>query len=99
VITTGAATVCEAFQAATEAFPDRVAWRTKDDAVSYTWGEAGERVRRLAAGFHALGVRRGDTFALMLVNRPEFHVADAAAMHLGATCFSIYNTLAPDQIA
>jgi long-chain acyl-CoA synthetase len=99
VITTGAATVCEAFQAATEAFPDRVAWRTKDDAVSYTWGEAGECVRRLAAGFHALGVRRGDTFALMLVNRPEFHVADAAAMHLGATCFSIYNTLATDQIA
>jgi long-subunit acyl-CoA synthetase (AMP-forming) len=34
--------------------------------VSYTWGEAGARVRRLAAGFHALGVRRGDTFALML---------------------------------
>ena len=99
MITTGAATVCEAFQAATAAFPDRVAWRTKDDAVFYTWSEAAERVRRLAAGFHALGVRRGDTFALMLVNRPEFHVADAAAMHLGATCFSVYNTLAPGQIA
>jgi hypothetical protein len=43
VITTGAATVCEAFQAATAAFPARVAWRTTGDAVFYTWGEAAER--------------------------------------------------------
>ena len=97
-IATDAATVCEAFQTTVAAKPDRVAWRTKDDEVSVTWGEAGERVRGLAAGFHALGVRRGDTFALMLVNRPEFHLADTAAMHLGATCFSIYNTSAPEQI-
>ena len=34
----------------------------------------------------------------MLANRPEFLVADSAAMHLGATCFSIYNTSAPAQI-
>ncbi|HYZ28236.1 MAG TPA: long-chain fatty acid--CoA ligase, partial [Thermoleophilaceae bacterium] len=32
-------------------------------------------------------------------NRPEFHVADAAAMHVGATPFSIYNTYTADQIA
>ena len=41
---------------------------------------------------------KGDTVALMLTNRPEFHFADAAAMHLGATCFSIYNTYTPEQI-
>ena len=35
----------------------------------------------------------------MLVNRPEFHVFDTAAMHLGATSFSIYNTSSPEQIA
>jgi long-subunit acyl-CoA synthetase (AMP-forming) len=34
----------------------------------------------------------------MLRNRPEFHLADAAVMHLGAIPFSIYNTSAPDQI-
>jgi len=53
----------------------------------------------LAAGFHALGVRRGDTVAFMLRNRPEFHPLDAAAMHLGATPFSVYNTSSPEQIA
>ena len=35
----------------------------------------------------------------MLTNRPEFHIADSAAISLGATPFSLYQTLAPDQIA
>ena len=35
---------------------------------------------------------------IMLTNRPEFHWFDAAALHLGATPFSIYNTYAPEQI-
>ena len=31
------------------------------------------------AGLHRLGVRRGDSVALLLSNRPEFHLADMAA--------------------
>ena len=54
--------------------------------------------RRLAAGLAALGVGRGDTVGFMLTNRPEFHLIDTAAMHLGATPFSIYNTSSPEQI-
>ena len=72
---------------------DRVAVRTKDDEVSLTWGELRERVDALAGGLAKLGVRRGDNVALMLGNRPEFHIADLAAMTLGATPFSIYQTL------
>src|SRR5215207_4497483 len=53
----------------------------------------------LAGGLHHLGVRRGDTVALMISNRPEFMIADLAAMTLGATPFSIYLTSAPDQVA
>src|SRR5215211_511311 len=34
----------------------------------------------------------------MLVNRPALHLFDAAAMQLGATCFSIYNTSSVEQI-
>ena len=34
----------------------------------------------------------------MLVNRPGFFLTDCAAMHLGATCFSVYNTSSPEQI-
>jgi long-chain acyl-CoA synthetase len=93
-----AATLCEAFQLTAGAHPDRPALRTKGDEFSCTWGEYADRVRRLAAGFASLGVGKGDTVALMLTNRPEFHLADAAAMHLGATCYSIYNTYAAEQI-
>ncbi|HEU5267024.1 MAG TPA: long-chain fatty acid--CoA ligase, partial [Jatrophihabitans sp.] len=47
---------------------------------------------------HAVGLRRGDTLALMLTTRPEFHLVDCAAMHLGAVPFSIYNTSTPEQV-
>src|SRR5438270_768321 len=94
-----ARTMCEAFQRTAAEHADRVALRTLGDAVSITFAEYADRVRSLAGGLHALGVRRGDTVAFMLINRPEFHLLDAAAMHLGATPFSIYNTSSREQIA
>jgi long-chain acyl-CoA synthetase len=94
-----ASTVCASFQITAAQRPGDVALRTIGDAVSITWGEYAERVRAIAAGLAALGLKRGDTFACMLVNRPEFHLFDTAAMHLGATSFSIYNTSSPEQIA
>ncbi|MGB1148265.1 MAG: AMP-binding protein, partial [Alphaproteobacteria bacterium] len=33
-------------------------------SIRRTWGEVGERCRRLASGLQSLGVRRGDTVAL-----------------------------------
>src|SRR5215211_5663803 len=94
----GAATIAEAFRITAEDNPDRVAVRTKDDEVSLTWSELRDRVDALAGGLARLGVKRGDTVALMLANRPEFHVADLAVMTLGATPFSLYQTLSPEQI-
>jgi long-subunit acyl-CoA synthetase (AMP-forming) len=94
-----ATTMCEAFQITAAERGDQVALRTINDGVSITFGEYAERVRRLAAGLHTLGVSQGDTVGLMLTNRPEFHLLDTAAMHLGATPFSIYNTSSPEQIA
>lgn len=85
-------TMCELFQRTAREHADQVAVRTLDGSVELTWGEYARRVRGLAAGLAALGVRRGDRVGLMLVNRPEFHLADAAAMHLGAIPFSSYNT-------
>ncbi len=55
-------------------------------------------MRKRAAGLAKLGVERGDTVGFMLVNRPALHLTDAAAMHLGATCFSVYNTSSPEQV-
>ncbi len=90
--------MCEAFQATAAEHAQRPALRLKDSDYECSWGEFAETVRRRAAGFAALGVSRGDTVGFMLVNRPALHLCDCAAMHLGATCFSIYNTSSPEQI-
>ena len=94
-----AATMCEAFQLTAAARADQVALRTINDQISITFAEYCDRVQSIAGGFHALGVGRGDTVGMMLTNRPEFHLLDTAAMHLGATPFSIYNTSSSEQIA
>jgi long-chain acyl-CoA synthetase len=93
-----ASTLPEAFQATAKAHPDRCALRTKGDEFSITWREYAEKVRATAAGLAGLGLERGSTMALMLTNRPEFHWFDTAAVHLGATPFSLYNTYTAEQI-
>jgi long-chain acyl-CoA synthetase len=93
-----ATTLTEALRRTAANHPGIVAVRTPDDSVSLTWPELRQRVDALAGGLAGLGVRRGDTVAIMLGNRPEFHVADLAAVTLGATPFSIYVTYPPAEI-
>ncbi len=88
-----------AFQQTVANNPDRIALRTPDDRISLTWTQYGDEVRRLAGGLASLGLGRGDTFAAMLSNRPEFNLTEVAASHLGATTYSMYNTSSPEQIA
>jgi long-subunit acyl-CoA synthetase (AMP-forming) len=94
----GASTLCEAFQLTAAEHPDRVALRRGGGELEITWSEYAQKVKRLAAGFAALGLGPEDTLGIMLTNRPEFHFADTAAMHLGATPFSVYNTYSAEQI-
>ncbi len=93
-----ATTIVEAFELTSSRLADRVAIRTKGDEQTLTWAQWRRRVRDLAGGLHRLGLRRGQTLAIMLSNRPEFHVVDLAAVTLGATPFSIYQTYAANQI-
>ncbi len=78
-----ARSLCALFQETVVTHHDRVALRSADGATTLTWAQYGNRVRDVAAGLSALGVGRGDTVALMLTNRPEFNVVDAAAITLG----------------
>ncbi|MHB8531973.1 MAG: AMP-dependent synthetase/ligase [Solirubrobacteraceae bacterium] len=94
-----AATIAEAFRITAAQRADQVAIRTRGDVFTITWGGLRERVDALAGGLAGLGLGRGDTLALMLSNRPEFHLCDLAGMMLGATPFSIYNTYTAEQIA
>jgi len=90
--------MCEAFQLTAEEWADSPALRFKDSDYAASWQDYAEAVRKRAAGLAHLGVERGDTVGFMLVNRPALHLTDAAAMHLGATCFSVYNTSSPEQV-
>src|SRR4051812_12774716 len=92
-------TLAEAFQLTAARRPGAVALRTPDDATSIIWAEYAERVERIAGGLAGLGIGKGDAVAIMLLNRPEFHVIDTAALHLGATPFSVYNTSTREQVA
>jgi long-subunit acyl-CoA synthetase (AMP-forming) len=93
-----ASTMCEAFQITAEEWANSPALRLKDSDYEASWGDYAEAVRKRAAGLAKLGVRRGDTVGFMLVNRPALHLTDCGAMHLGATCFSVYNTSSPEQV-
>lgn len=80
------------------AVPDQVALRLHETGEELSYAQVLTRAGAVAQALQAQGVRRGQPVALMLRNRPEFHVIDAAAMLLGAVPFSIYNTSAPEQI-
>jgi long-chain acyl-CoA synthetase len=90
-------TICDAFAATVAAHADAPALRTADGATAWTWGDYADRVRAASAGLAGLGVGHGDTVALWLANRPEFHVADTAAVHLGAAPFSVYSMFTVEQ--
>ncbi|HEX2688321.1 MAG TPA: long-chain fatty acid--CoA ligase [Kofleriaceae bacterium] len=91
-------TFCAAFQTTVVERGDTAALRTRGDATRFTWRDYGDRVRRYASGLAGLGVRGGDTLAMLLINRPEFNIIDTAAIHLGAVPFSIYVTSTVEQI-
>ncbi|MFD3326657.1 AMP-dependent synthetase/ligase [Streptomyces sp. NPDC058701] len=97
--TTGDAprTLCEAFQRTVAARPHEPALLTLD-GPPLVWSAYAERVASVGAALRHVGLSRGEPLALMMRNRPEFHITDCAALHLGAVPYSLYNSLPSDQI-
>lgn len=92
-------TVISAFAAHVTAKPDAVALSSGDGSVRWTRREYAEKAARLASAFSALGVRPGDTVALLIGNRPEWQLSDLAALLVGAAPFSLYVTAPPPESA
>ncbi|MEU0132824.1 AMP-dependent synthetase/ligase [Streptomyces sp. NPDC006296] len=81
-----------------------LSWRTPsheggDGRTTLTWREVRRETAVLAAGYRALGVRRGEQVLMMMGNRPEHWLSDLALTHLGAVPVTVYGTAAPGQIA
>ena len=74
--------------------PERVAMRHKDLGIwnDISWSEYLEKVREVALGLHALGVRKGDHVAIIGENQPEWLYSALGAMSVGATFVGIYST-------
>jgi long-chain acyl-CoA synthetase len=65
--------------------------------VWVTYAEFGRRVADFRGGLHALGIRQGDTVAVISANRVEWAVAAYAAYGLGARFCPMYESQLPEE--
>ncbi len=65
-------------------YPDNLALVDVDQAVRYNYAEFNDRVNRLANGFRAKGMRRGDIISIYLSDRFEWMEIIFAANKIGA---------------
>jgi len=79
----------------------RPAMRHKDLGIwqSWTWRDALEIVRAYAAGLHQLGLKRGDTIAIVGANRPKLYWSVTAAQMMGAIPVPVYADAVATELA
>ncbi|MEK9279261.1 MULTISPECIES: AMP-binding protein [unclassified Bradyrhizobium] len=82
-------------------FGTRPAFRHKDLGIwqSWTWAQVAEIVRSYAAGLHRLGLRAGDTIAVVGSNRPKLYWTMMAAQALRAVPVPVYADAVADELA
>ncbi len=95
------ATVIAALERAAQQFGERpaLAHRTDSGWVTTSWRAYRDEIFRAAAGFVQLGVVPGTGLAIHSANRPEWAVADLAAIAAGAIPTGIFVTNTPEQCA
>ena len=79
---------------------DRPAMRVKRGGrwETTTWADYEREVRRMARGFLSLGLEPGQGVVIVGYNRPEWFVADLAAIAAGGVPTGIYTTSSPEQV-
>ncbi len=77
---------------------DALAYKINDVWNYLNGNEVIERVKRIAVGLAAMGVKAGDKVAIISENRPEWSFVDLAILSLRAVNVPIYTTQAVEQI-
>ena len=79
----------------------RPAYRHKDLGIwqVWTWAQVEEEARAYAAGLSRLGLRRGDTIAIVGSNRPKLYWSIMAAQMLGAVPVPVYADAVAEELA
>ena len=80
--------------------PGRVAQRHKYRGIwrEFSFNDVLTNVREFALGLHAMGLRRGETLAVIGENEPEHFWSEFAAQALGAKVVSLYPDLTVDEV-
>lgn len=81
--------------------PARLSQRHKFRGIwrEFSFADVQENVRNLALGLHAIGLRRGETVAIIGENEPEHFWAEIAAQALGCKVVSLYPDLTVEEVA
>jgi long-chain acyl-CoA synthetase len=84
-----------------ELFGSRPAMRHKDLGIwqTWTWGQVLDIVRAYAVGLHRLGLKRGETIAIVGGNRPKLYWSVMAGQMLGAIPVPVYADAVADELA
>jgi fatty-acyl-CoA synthase len=82
---------------AADVFPHKISAIHGD--VRHTWGQTGERCRRLASALRKRGIGAGDTVSAMLPNVPAMMEAHFAVPMAGAVLNTLNTRLDPEAIA
>lgn len=82
-------------------FGARPAMRHKDLGIwqTWTWAETLDIVRAYAVGLHRLGLKRGETIAIVGANRPRLYWSVIAAQVLGAVPVPVYADAVAEELA
>ena len=79
----------------------RPAMRQKDLGIwqTWTWAEVLDIVRAYAVGLHRLGLKRGETIAIIGANRPKLYWSVMAAQMLGAVPVPVYADAVAEELS
>ena len=79
----------------------RPSMRHKDLGIwqTWTWAEVLELVRAYAIGLSRLGLKRGETIAIVGSNRPKLYWSVMAAQMLGAVPVPVYADAVADELS
>ncbi|MFH1152770.1 MAG: AMP-binding protein [Pseudomonadota bacterium] len=80
---------------------DRIALREKDFGIwnAYTWNNYYDHVRKTCLGLRDIGIKKGDTIAIISDNIPELLFMAVGAHALGAISVGLYQTSMPRELA
>jgi long-chain acyl-CoA synthetase len=96
----GPRTLCDIFlTAAASGKPDLMLAKSGGAWRPISAADFGFSVRALSLGLNALGLQPGNRVAILSENRPEWAMADYAALCAGAVSVPLYPTLPANQVA